>query len=272
MALVPSTDLVELGGIPFSHTGAKTSDARGGMEYTFSARSALSSSLQYQTVSFDRPEPVLANLRGGHVMESLSAYRYRLDSRMRVGADYSVRRAAVIGDLEQFNIHAAQGAIDYDLAPAWNLTAGLGVVHLQGTALTAARTGPSWRVALDRSREGTFFHVGYIRSYIPSFGFGGTVRNEEIGASFRTPLFHSRHFYTDQSLVFRNDTPLTDEIDQLPLRSLRSYSIFGWSPQPWVRIEAFYTRVQQTSLRPGGRLDRNRIGFQIVTSKPVRIQ
>ena len=45
----------------------------------------------------------------------------------------------------------------------------------------------------------------------------------------------------------------------------------GFAPQPWVRMEVFYTRVDQTSLRAGGRLYRNRVGFQIVTSKPVRV-
>jgi hypothetical protein len=39
-----------------------------------------------------------------------------------------------------------------------------------------------------------------------------------------------------------------------------------------VRIEAFYARVQQTSRQVGGELFRNRVGFQIVTSKPMRVQ
>jgi hypothetical protein len=46
----------------------------------------------------------------------------------------------------------------------------------------------------------------------------------------------------------------------------------GWAAQRWVRLEAFYARAQQSTLRPGGQVDRNRIGFQIVTSKPMRVQ
>ena len=64
----------------------------------------------------------------------------------------------------------------------------------------------------------------------------------------------------------------TNTIEQLPLRSFRTHTLLGWEPQPWVRLEGFYSRVQQRSLRAGGQLSRNRIGFQIVTSKPVRIQ
>ena len=75
----------------------------------------------------------------------------------------------------------------------------------------------------------------------------------------------------DHSAVFRNDRPLTSTFEQLPLRSLRTNSVLGFSPEPWVRLEAYYSRVQQTSLRAGGQLFRNRVGFQIVTSKPVRV-
>jgi hypothetical protein len=72
--------------------------------------------------------------------------------------------------------------------------------------------------------------------------------------------------------VFRDDEPLSSTDIQLPLRSLRAYTSFGFAPQPWVRLEGFYVRVQQTSTRVGGQIYRNRIGFQIVTSKPVRIE
>ena len=58
----------------------------------------------------------------------------------------------------------------------------------------------------------------------------------------------------------------------LPLRSLLVYSIVGWEPQRWVRIEGFYARAQQSTLRPGGDVNRNRVGVQIVTSKPMRMQ
>src|SRR6266850_314464 len=271
-AMLPSTDVIELGGIPFRHTGAKTADGRGGFEYTFSAHDSISSSVNYQRVEFDRSPEVRAVLRGGNVVESMNAWRHKFDSRVAIGADYSYRRANVLGDLESFNIHTAEGAIDYDLSPSWSFSGGAGAVYLEGTATTAARSGPAWRMTLERHRGATTFHVGYLRSFIPSFGFGGTIQNDEVGLGFHTPLFGSRHFYTDNSVVYRDNKPLTDVLEQLPLRSLRTYSIVGWEPQGWVRFEAFYARVQQDSLRAGGQLYRNRVGFQIVTSKPMRVQ
>jgi hypothetical protein len=163
-------------------------------------------------------------------------------------------------------------AADYELSPSWTFSGAAGIVYLQQTALTAAHQAPAWRASLDRHRELRTFHIGYERSYIPAFGFGGTVQNQQVGVSFTTPLFNSRRFYGTGSAVFRDDTPVTDIQLQLPLRSLRTYAVFGWQPGPYVRVEAYYARVDQSSLRAGGQLYRDRVGFQIVTSKPMRIQ
>ena len=271
-AVLPSTDLVELGGIPYRRTGARTANGRAGIEYGFSARNSFTTSLDYQSIDFDRPDDVNAILLGGHVLESMNGWRHKFNSRLALGTDYSYRRATVSGDAQTFNIHTTEAAVDYELSSAWGFSGGVGMVYLQETTETAARTGPAWRASLDHNHGRARFHVGYIRSYIPSFGFGGTIQNQEVGLGYRTPIFGSRHFYLDNSAVFRDNEPLTDTIEQLPLRSLRTYSSLGWEPQPWVRLEAFYTRVQQSSLRAGGRLDRNRVGFQIVTSKPMRMQ
>jgi hypothetical protein len=271
-AALPSTDLIELGGIPFRQTGAQTLETRGGMDYILDARNQVSTSLRYQDIKFDRSLLGDDVLRGGHIVESTSSYRYRLAARTAIGADYTYSHVDVVGDITPFDIHSAMGAADYELSPAWTLSGGAGIVYLQGTPFSPAHNSPTGRVSLDRRRGGTTFHVGYLRSFIPSFGFGGTSSNQEVGVAFRTPLFNNRHLYTVQSGVFRDDTPLTDLAFQLPLRSLRTYSIIGWQADRWVRLEGFYARVQQTSLRPGGQAYRNQVGFQIVTSKPMRIQ
>jgi hypothetical protein len=281
-ALLPTTDLIDLGGIPYRKTGAKTADGRGGIEYVLSARDSLTNSVNYQIVAFDRPDAADEILRGGRIFESMNAWRHKVDGRLALGADYSYRRAMVTGDHEPFNFHTSEAAVDYEISPLWSFRGGAGIVHLQQTSLSEGRTGPAMRAALERSRAGTTFHVGYLRTYIPSFGFGGTVQSQDVGVGFRTPLFHARHIYLDGSAVFRDNQPLTSNgvildpttgfVEQLPLRSLRTHTIVGWEPQPWMRLEVFYSLVQQTSLRAGGYLDRNRIGFQIVTSKPMRMQ
>jgi hypothetical protein len=277
-ALLPTTDLVDLGGIPYRKVGAKTADGRVTVDYVLSAHNKISSSANMQLIEFERPDQAADVLRGGRIFESTNAWRHKISPRVALGADYAFRRAVVNGDREAFDFHTTEAAADFDISQNWSLQGGAGLVHLQETALTAARSGPAWRVTVDRSHAGTTFHIGYLRTFIPSFGFGGTVKAQDVSVGFRTPL--ARRLYLDASAVLRDNQPLTGivtdpvagPVEQLPLRSLRTHTIIGWEPQPWVKLEGFVALVQQTSLRAGGYLDRNRVGFQIVTSKPMRMQ
>jgi hypothetical protein len=227
--------------------------------------------VQYQRVAFDRPVTLRAALLGGDMTSSDTVYRRRVTGRLSLGGDYGYRRASVVGDAEQCDFHTAQVAADYEISPAWVMSAGAGAAYLMGTEVAEPQVAPAVRVSLDRARQSTIFHIGYAWSFIPSFAFGGTVRNQELTVGYHTPLFNSRHFYTDQSAILRDNPPIISSADQLRLRSLRTNSVFGWAPQAWMRLEVFYSRVQQTSLRAGGQVARNRVGFQIITSKPMRM-
>ena len=198
-------------------------------------------------------------------------WRHRMSSRLSLGTDYSFRRAVVVGSTEPFDLQSVEAGAGYEWSPSWSIDGSAGVVHLSANAVAEARSGPAWRIALERHRELRTFRAEYLRSYIPSFGFGGTVRDVEASLTVQMPLFHSRRWYTEQRIVYRDDQPLTAQFEQLPLRSLRTHSMIGCAPQPWVRIEAFYARTQQTNRLELGQLYRNRLGFQIVTSKPVRM-
>jgi len=269
----PETDLIDLGGIPYRHIGATELESHGGVTYLMGARDSLNISGGYQDIRFERSD--LASglyLRGGTLVDTLSEYRHRVSGRLSLGADYTFRRALVVGDPEHFNLHGIEGAANYELSESWSISAAGGIVYMQPTALDPSRTGPALRIGVERHHATTTFHVSYLDSYIPAFGFGGVLKSQELGAGFHAQLFHSRRFYTDNAISLRNDTPLAATDLLLPLRSLREYSVFGWQPDRWVRVEVFYARVDQTSLRPGGMLARDRIGFQIVTSKPMRIQ
>lgn len=268
----PETDLIDLGGIPYRHTGAQTIDGRGGLDYIFNARDSLTVSAGYQDIRFQRSDLDAGFLRGGNVQEDSAAWRHKVDERLAIGADYMFRRAMIVGDLEHFNLHSVEAAADYDLTSTWSVSGAAGVVYMMPTATLPERTGPGYRAAVARHHNRVSFHIAYTKSYIPAFGFGGIIANQEANVGVRTPLFGARHFYTENSLVFRDDRPLVDTDLQLPLRSLRGYSVIGWEPDQFVRIELFYMRVDQTSLRPGGQLYRDRFGFQIVTSKPMRMQ
>jgi hypothetical protein len=61
-------------------------------------------------------------------------------------------------------------------------------------------------------------------------------------------------------------------IAELPLRTYWIEASVGYAATPWVRFEGFYGGSHQTIDRPGGVLDRNRIGFQVITARPMRIR
>jgi hypothetical protein len=110
--------------------------------------------------------------------------------------------------------------------------------------------------------------------FMPSFGGGGAVQMQEIAASYYTPLLRSRRLYTTHSFSLRDNDPLLEAVpgQQLRLRTMRFNSRIGWAPQPWVRVEGFYSRAQQRTFLVGGDIGRNRLGVAIITSRPLRMQ
>ena len=143
-----------------------------------------------------------------------------------------------------------------------------GLSRLGVTQFAGVRTGPAWRVGLARQFRTAGVDLLYNRSFVPSYGFGGTTQNEEATARLRLPL--GRRLYSASALSWRRNDPLTP--DELPLRSFWVEGTLGYVATPWVRLELFYAGTRQTIDRPGGTLDRNRIGFQVTTAKPVRVQ
>ena len=103
---------------------------------------------------------------------------------------------------------------------------------------------------------------------MPSYGGGGTLANEEVSASAHVPF--GRRAYAEGTFSWRRNEPLVD--DTQPLTSIWAGGLAGYAVRPWLRVEGFYGRTQQNIDRPGGRLNRNRLGIQVVTATPVRIR
>jgi hypothetical protein len=183
-----------------------------------------------------------------------------------------MRRASAVDQPERLTFHVMRGAFDYQLTPFWTVNAGAGLDYVPATPLTPSQHAPGFSAGADWSARARRFHVGYDRMFVPSFGYGGAIQNQSVTVSYRTPLFNSRRFYTEHGVSLRDNRPLIITPGQLRFRTTRLNSTIGWAPQPWMRVEGFYSRAMQTTLIPGGDIDRNRIGFVIVTSRPVRVQ
>src|SRR4029453_4936048 len=123
---------------------------------------------------------------------------------------------------------------------------GAGIAILTANIAAAGQTAPAFNASLTHADRGRHFHLGYAQGFVPAFGLGGTQSTRKLSVGFFAPL--SRRFYTDNTAMFRDDEPLVPAVNPLELRSLRTYSSFGWLAQRWVRIEAFYSHLSQSSL------------------------
>jgi hypothetical protein len=168
---------------------------------------------------------------------------------------------------ETFDVQNGSIGVEYKLSDFTRVFAAGGVSMLASTETATNRIGPAVRLGLTRHFRTADVDLGYTRSFVPSYGFGGTMQNEEASARLRVPL--ARRIYTAGGLSWRRNDPLTD-LD-LPLRSVWIEGTLGYAMTPWAHVEAFYGGTHQTIDRPGGVVDRNRFGFQVTTAKPMRI-
>ena len=120
--------------------------------------------------------------------------------------------------------------------------------------------------ASQQARRATF-SVGYNRSFVPSFGFGGTFQNQDLHGSVRYDL--ARRLFATTVFNVRQSDPLVDTED--PFHTFRMTTSLSYGLQRWARVEGYYSFTRQDARRAGGLVHRNRVGIQIVTSKPMRL-
>jgi hypothetical protein len=267
----PTTELVEVAGVPFQRTGTRSENVVAGAIFTPTLRLELSGNYVYQHLQFDHPDPLLADiLKGGRAHQVQLAARQRVSERLRVGGTWSIQRATVGQFASTFVIQDAEGVVEYELAPNTTLEGGLGVSYLSlSVPSIASQTGPAGHISLTHRTEYALFSVAATRSAVPAFGFGGTFQNSQVVGSVYFP-FARRRAYVESNVAWRDSQPVLES--GLNLRSFWVRGILGYSVQRWLRIEGFYMSASQdTTLVAGGQIDRHRIGIQLVTSHPMRI-
>jgi hypothetical protein len=267
-ALIPTTEAVELVGVPFVRTGSAIEDARAGIEVQFTKNSSLVASYNFQWVQFDTSADLITQLQGGHSHGASVVWRRLLSTRTTLFADYDVQRAIVLAGRDAFNVQNAQVGLEQKLSPLVMIYGAIGVAHTGVNSFGPSQTGPAWRAGLTRQFRKAGLDVEYSRSYVPSFGFGGTIQNEEIVGRVRVPL--ARRVSAQSSVSWRSNQPIVAIEPNLHSRWIEA--TLSYAMRAWLRVEGFYANSQQTIDRPGGLVDRNRVGVQIITSNPVRVR
>jgi hypothetical protein len=262
-----TTELPLLTGIPFVRVGARIADTRGGVEATLSKRLSLAASYNFQWISFDNDPVFGGELLGGHSNGGSAAIKYQISPRTTLTVDYDVQRAAIL-EGTRFTVQNSWAGADYRLTENSHIYGAFGAARLDAADLGTGKTSPAWRAGYARRFESAAIDVGYSRSFVPSYGAGGTLSNDELTSALHLPI--GRRMYAEGSFSWRKNEPLVAGNEALT--SVWIGGIFGYAVRPWMRVEGFYSGTQQSIDRPGGQLDRNRIGIQVVTAKPVRIR
>lgn len=269
----PTTDVLEFSGVPFYRVGSQTNVASGGLEAALSRLTTLRASYSLRSVSFEDRPPQFGGdsteLQGGYAHEVLVTAGRMLSRRLTLGGEYQLRRSVLTDGLDRFNMHTAAATLEFAMSPNVTMSASAGVARLGAGLYHDARTGPSVHVGIARrTRLGTA-SASYVRTFIPSFGFGGTFQNEELAASFRAPFFRGRA-YAVGSAVLQDNDPL--ETDRPSLQSLLFSGVVGYQATRWLSLEGFYARTQQDNTAIVNQIVRNQLGFRVVAAKPLRIR
>ena len=272
VSVTPSTDLVNVAGVPFSRTGTRSNDFNAGLTTSVTKKLQLSGTYHFQWVEFDRHfVPLSLLLQGGHSNSVTLGARRSLSSRVKVGGDYTMQRGTMGQLIERpaFTIQNAEGIVSYQVSPTVLVEGGAGISHVVLPEPAGSRTGPAGHIALRKRTEYASLSISAMRSFVPAFGFGGSIRNQEVVGSVRLPFARNRAF-VDGGLVWRNSEPVL--VRELGLKAFLVQTTVGYAFHRWLSLEGFYNGAFQDSTSIGGRVDRNRFGVHVVTSRPMRLR
>lgn len=268
---LPATDTILLTGVPFGRVGSRIESFTAGATIALAKDTETTAGYRFEWVDFDhsRDSALGAQLLGGHTNGVYGDVRHQVTSRLSIGGSYDVRRAIVPAGLQQFNILNAEGTVGYQVSPALAISGGLGVARLGGSLPgQGSRTGPAFHGSADYKFQRVLAFGSYLRSYVPSYGIGGTLQNQELRLGATLPIAFRDRLVVGGNFAWRRNDPLNPTFTRVTSRWLNAYASYGFAP--WLRIEGFYLRDAQDSHLGG--VVRNRVGVQVVTLAPLRFK
>jgi hypothetical protein len=266
----PTTDALDLPGVVFRRQGVTMDDFRGGIEARLTEHTTLRSDYTFQWLKFDDDDvqsPIDALERGGLAHGVATEVDHVLSPRVTVGARHEMRHATVDNEPD-FGVQSAMGTAAWRIDRRLTLSGGAGYAWLATNGPTASDSAPTFQVDLNRSGSRLGWNVGYRRSFLPSVGFGGTFQNQEFQAGAFGPITRRLDWGASTSVL--DADPLTG--GARGLRSIFARSSVRYLATRWMRIEGYYIAVLQDTGRTGGKINRSRLGFQIVTTTRTRIR
>jgi hypothetical protein len=261
--LAPSTGLVVL-----QRRTTRFNDFRGGLELTPTDRTTITGAYTSQWIELARDELVAPLLRGGRSDGADITVEQRVATRVSLGAQYDGTRAVVANGGEQFNVQNALATVEVALSPTFTFLGGAGYSWQRAGVGRGTDGAPAYEAHLSYLRDRVNWEAAYIRSFLPSFGFGGTVQNEELSGTLRAPM--GRHFEIAATGSVRDNNPVDRQT--VALRSKSLTGTFGYLPTRWLRIEVFTLYSNQDTQVAGGQVIRSQTGVRVSTRYPKRLR
>jgi hypothetical protein len=272
----PTTDEIDVPGVRFRRQGVLLNDTRSGVQARLNRRTSITAAYAFQWVEFEDEDVVVTVdglRRGGHSHGGSGQVDYVLMPRVTVGGEFDMRHATV-DETREFDVQNMLGTVGWRFSERMELSAGAGYAWLATSQTGERRGAPAFRINVTGSGRQLAWNVGYRRSFLPSFGFGGSFQNEEFNAGVFAPI--TRRLDLSGSLAVRENDPLATATELMPellaLRTVHLRSSVSYLATRWMRIEGYYTTAFQDSQRPGGEVNRSRAGVQVVTSTRMRIR
>ena len=262
----PTTDQVELNGVPFQRNGSRYDAASAGLEARVSRTVTAVVRYEFTWVDFERQD---ALLNGGFVNGVNAQATKALTPRSSLGGEYSVRFANLDSGTRQLSFQNAGAVYRYQAGEQTQVEGAVGVAHLIDKSNAVSRSGLYVRAGLSHRLDRATLGINYERSYVPSFAFGGTNQSQETRGFVMMPLSRNR-IYLEESAAWRRTDPLLAQ--ELPLDSIWLHTTVGYAVQRWLRIEGYHAFSRQDVRLNNGQVNRNVIGVQFVVARPVRIE
>lgn len=262
----PTTDEIELNGVPFRRAGSRSNTFSAATEYKISKLTLLSTRYDTTWVAFDQPDEFLT---GGWIHSIGNEFSRALTARLSLGGEYRYRTASLNEGQRDFGFQDAGGVLRFVVGPHTSTSLAGGYSMLDDRNADETHAGPYFRLGITHALERATVGAGFQRHYVPSFGFGGASSSQELNGYVFMPVDRNR-IYTQLSATWRHTSPF--EADAVELDSIWLRSTIGYAVARWARLEGQYTYTRQDSIITGGEVDRHRVGVQVVVSQPIRMR
>jgi hypothetical protein len=117
----PSTDALNITGVPFYRTGSITNEAGGGFEAIVARYTTLNAGYVLRLVTFDQRAD--QQLDDGYEHDVSVSLGRAFSRRLKLGGHYGLRREVLSDGQDQFNIHESGVNVEYALSPTFRCSA-----------------------------------------------------------------------------------------------------------------------------------------------------